>query len=118
MDKNAPEAANAGFLYDGLLVARCVTPDSHGFTIATPTAQIVDLGTEFAVEVAQSGNVEVHVLEGKVESRLKLSGGGYGKPMPLAADQAIRIPSDGSRVAHIATTPERFAIASEPYPNA
>ena len=51
-------------LQSGRLTARA--PESaSGFTVETPTAQIVDLGTEFGVTVGDNAS-EVHVFEGEV----------------------------------------------------
>lgn len=38
-----------------------------GFTVSTPTARIVDLGTEFEVAVNEAGESDVEVLKGEVE---------------------------------------------------
>lgn len=47
--------------------ARALVPDAaHGFQLLTSKGQVVDLGTEFAVEVDKSGT-QVEVLEGEVE---------------------------------------------------
>jgi hypothetical protein len=40
------------------------------FSIRTPTATVVDLGTEFGVEVDKSGASMTHVYQGKVELRV------------------------------------------------
>lgn len=55
-------------LISGRLVAR-VPKAAIGFTVLTPESEIVDLGTEFGVEVARDGATEVHVLEGEVKAR-------------------------------------------------
>lgn len=52
----------------GKLVAR-VPQNAIGFRIDTPTAEIIDLGTEFGVDVNTNGNSQVHVLEGEVKAR-------------------------------------------------
>jgi hypothetical protein len=49
----------------GQIAAR-VTPKGIGFTVETPTAKIVDLGTEFCVAVNNDGDTEVHVLAGAI----------------------------------------------------
>ena len=41
-------------------------PQAHGFTIAAPGVDIVDLGTEFAVQVDSEGISDIHVLDGEV----------------------------------------------------
>lgn len=44
-----------------------VPPPSLGFAILAPQFELVDLGTEFGVSVADDGSASVHVFEGKVE---------------------------------------------------
>ena len=55
-----------GFLRRGKLVAR-VPSRAIGFTVATPAAEVVDLGTEFGVEVDEQKRTDVHVIRGKVQ---------------------------------------------------
>ena len=50
----------------GKLVGQ-VPANAHRFTIRTQQADIVDLGTEFAVEVDPAGVSQVHVLDGLVQ---------------------------------------------------
>jgi hypothetical protein len=60
-------SANAAYCSRGKLRAT-VPPQAQGFTVRTPEIELVDRGTEFGLQVAQSGNkTEVHVFEGKVE---------------------------------------------------
>ncbi len=58
--------ANRAHLESGRIMAH-VPQQAIGFTIETQTTDIVDLGTEFGVEVTPSGATEVQVLEGEVE---------------------------------------------------
>jgi ferric-dicitrate binding protein FerR (iron transport regulator) len=60
------ESSKRGFLASGKLVAQVPGP-AAGFIVNTPTANVVDLGTSFALDVSQSKGTEVHVLEGVVE---------------------------------------------------
>lgn len=55
-------------LYKGNLVAN-VPEQAIGFTVLTPSSEIIDLGTEFAVGVSDSGASEVHVMQGEVKAR-------------------------------------------------
>mgnify|MGYP003634718971 CR=1 FL=1 len=41
---------------------------AKGFTVVTAESEIVDLGTEFAMEVGPTGQTEVHVFDGEVEA--------------------------------------------------
>lgn len=44
-----------------------VPPNAIGFSVLTPRFELVDLGTEFAVDVASDGRSDVHVFDGEVE---------------------------------------------------
>ena len=59
------QSADGGLLREGCLTAR-VGPKSAGFTVRTPDATVVDLGTEFGVAVPQSGPSQVEVFVGQV----------------------------------------------------
>ncbi len=48
-------------------VSAVVPPEGIGFTIDTPSAEVIDYGTEFAVDVADDLSSEVHVFSGEVE---------------------------------------------------
>lgn len=43
-----------------------VPPGAEGFTLKTPNAEVVDLGTSFGVELTESGDACVSVFEGEV----------------------------------------------------
>lgn len=59
------KSAAAGELRTGKLTA-LVPPQAVGFQVGTPTAEVVDLGTEFGLDVADGGETEVHVFTGEV----------------------------------------------------
>ena len=50
-------------------VTAVVPEEAVGFRVDTPSAEIIDLGTSFGVNVAEDGESEVHVLEGEILSR-------------------------------------------------
>ena len=104
---------NQGFLHHGLLVAT-VPKRAVGFTIDTPTAEIVDRGTEFGVTVAADGTTDVQVLKGLVQMRpsagtkrrtaTPLSAGSAGRvraPVRLQAPEVETIPFDAARYAAV-----------------
>lgn len=65
-----------------------------GFTIDCPGSRVVDLGTEFGLEVRRGGEAEVHVMKGKVN----LVAGAQGTPQTseiLQPAQACRVEPDG-----------------------
>ena len=79
-----------------MLLVPDVPPAARGFTIKTSDMDVIDLGTEFGLEVGSGGKAKVHVFDGKVklnsgagDSRelkegegLDTTDGGAGKPMP------------------------------------
>ena len=97
-------------LHEGRLSAR-VSDDARGFTIETPSAEVVDFGTEFAVEVASDQSSEVHVFEGEVEVRPKLPETRTQqehRAVRLVANQATRFNSSGSAPLGIDLDSDRF----------
>ena len=76
-------------LNEGRLAAN-VTPQGIGFTVETPDAEVVDFGTEFAIEVVGQRSSEVHVFQGEVEVHLKQQDH-LIDPVRLVANQATRI---------------------------
>jgi hypothetical protein len=57
----------------GRLSAR-IPPEAVGFAVDTPGAQVIDLGTEFGVEVTSAGGSLLRVYAGKVEVQLRGAG--------------------------------------------
>ena len=56
---------NEGFCRFGKVKAH-VPENAHGFKVGSPQLALVDLGTEFGMDVPVSGNTEVHVFEGSI----------------------------------------------------
>lgn len=59
------ENATSIFVESGKVVCSCSTPESR-ITVRTPQTQVVDLGTEFAVEARADKSTRVAVLSGEV----------------------------------------------------
>ena len=55
-------------LASGLMTAT-VPPGAEGFTVDTPTAEVVDLGTSFGIDLGNDGFSNVSVFDGEVEIR-------------------------------------------------
>lgn len=92
-------------VHQGQLVANVPEP-AIGFTILTPSSEIVDLGTEFGVSVKDDGGSEVHVLDGEVKARsLKKK-----KYSNLFKDDAMSFDAM-QQAAVIQANPERFLRA-------
>lgn len=80
---------NAGRLAHGKLVAE-VPPGAEGFTVDCPDGQVVDFGTEFAIEAdPEKGTMEVGVFRGEVKVRPSVEN---GEPVPLYTGHAVRLP--------------------------
>jgi hypothetical protein len=68
-----------------------VPPAAKGFTVITPSGEVIDLGTKFGVDVSTSGSSEVHVFKGEVVA----SAGAASKKQSLKQDQALAL-EDGA----------------------
>ena len=53
-------------LQSGKMTAEILRPEARGFQVQTPRGNVIDLGTEFGVEVTPCQDVEVHVFRGEV----------------------------------------------------
>lgn len=83
-------------LVRGKVIAK-VPEEAIGFTVSTAAGAIVDLGTEFGVEVSTRGEVGVHVLDGAVALAAKRDKP-IGPPITLTAGLARRIETSGEIV--------------------
>lgn len=54
------------FLRAGKVSVEIMKPEARGFEVGTSKGSVVDLGTEFAVDVSPSQDVQVHVFKGEV----------------------------------------------------
>ena len=97
--------AGSSYLHSGKLVAT-VPRRAVGFEVITPTATIVDLGTEFGVEVSDHETTEVQVLAGKVQVVQEMPNRAPLKAQ-LTAGQAMLLGQDQSAVS-IPANPTKF----------
>lgn len=58
-------SSNSMNVLEGKIVATVVR-DAIGFVVNTPQGKVLDLGTEFGIQVDQSGQSQVHVFAGEV----------------------------------------------------
>jgi len=113
-------SSRLGYLHRGRLVG-AVPPPAVGFTIETPTVEIVDLGTEFGVDVDASGRTNVQVLEGAVKVNYSSSVGDAKlsrRSVRMSAGSAKRFSAqpgseDGITVSEIAAWLDRTASAGK-----
>jgi hypothetical protein len=84
-------------------IAAAVPHFARGYTILTPTSEVVDLGTEFGVAVDNSGSSEVHVFTGDVVARSR--GGRATKSDLVHARQDEAVQFDAK-----STGPQRISV--------
>ncbi len=108
---------NEGYLSRGKLVAH-VPRRASGFKLKTPQATIVDLGTEFGVNVDESGRTDVHVFQGCVLAELNgTEDSGKSVSRVLAANESVQLDaakgtidvlpsSDSQRPQYVRTLPK------------
>lgn len=82
------ESTSAATLHYGKAWADVPTP-AIGFTIDTPTAEVEDLGTRFALNVTAAGDSDIAVLEGEVRVGSRI--GADPHEQILAVNQAVRV---------------------------
>jgi hypothetical protein len=74
-----------------------IVEGAEGFTIETPGAAIVDLGTEFGVKVETNGRAQVVVYQGKAEASLLAPDGSPRRTQTLSAAQSVELdPGSGT----------------------
>ncbi len=96
----------------GRIVGKCPTSDSKGFTVDTPSATIVDLGTEFGVHTTSEGLTEVHVMTGKV-SLAPRTADNEASEVELGAGRGGIVTSGSSQIVEIESTPAQFVSSLE-----
>jgi hypothetical protein len=95
-------------LHGGQAVVR-VPSNAIGFQLETPGAQVVDLGTEFAVKAGPGMDTDVQVYEGAVITTPKRAATVGSFPQRLTAGNAARFTPEANRASQVlAYAPERF----------
>jgi hypothetical protein len=79
----------------------------HGFSIQSPTCQVVDLGTDFGMSVTEQGQSEVQVFKGKV-SFSRTNSLDMSPPQILTAGQGRRVDAGGETAVAIVSNPASF----------
>ena len=113
-------SASSGLLSSGRLTGKMTTEHSRGFAVRTPTANVVDLGTEFGVEVDVDGSTRSHVFAGVVRVELLRDDKPVqGQTIDLHANESVVVgkrPDSDERVLvvqSIAVKPERFVRSDQ-----
>lgn len=85
------------------LLSATVPPGAEGFRVDTPSAQVIDLGTAFGIELDREGLSKVSVFDGEVEV---VTDKDHQKRL-LTEGQSLELSSDGS-MSDIAFETQRF----------
>jgi len=92
----------------GRLVVR-VPSTAKGYAVDTPKARVVDLGTEFGVDVQADGETVVQVFAGSVVAELKKPDPPGRRSRRLVAGETVRIDASGAvELQKVTFSPERF----------
>jgi ferric-dicitrate binding protein FerR (iron transport regulator) len=97
---------NEAQLDRGQLTAH-VPPGATGYRIQTSTAEIEDLGTEFGLLVEADGDLEVHVLTGRVQTHFRDTSG-IQQTIPLNVTQGLRLTAENRTPMTIPSNAEAF----------
>jgi hypothetical protein len=98
------ENADRGRLELGSLAAE-VPPGASGFTVFTPSAEVKDIGTRFAVALLDTGRTEFEVFEGEVRARSTMAGSASES---FKKGQTAAVDDGQTDVQSIPTSPIRF----------
>lgn len=86
------ESENKTRLTSGRATTYC-PEQARGFVMLTPTSYIRDLGDAFSVDVRNSDETDLHVLEGEVE--VATTGRNGAKPRIIRQREAVRLAAGG-----------------------
>ncbi len=82
-----------------------VPPQAQGFLLTTPNSSVLDLGTEFGLDVQTANRTEVHVIEGMIEAQ-SLATKVQGTSVQVRQSEAIAINRKG--ISSVPYDPDRF----------
>ncbi len=90
------EAKSRIYLKSGRLVVSIENSNEDRFVVRTPQATVVDLGTEFGVEIDAQGNTQAHVFQGEAELRSGSDPLKYSSALSLKVGQGGRSDAAGN----------------------
>jgi hypothetical protein len=88
-----------------------VPKGAEGFIVASPSSAVVDLGTEFAMNLEDDGHAQVMVFEGAAETALLDTGGIAKVTQTINRSEAYELDPESGRIAASSARPERFVAA-------
>ncbi len=96
----------------GKLTAK-IAKGAEGYSVLTPRATVVDLGTELGIEVDDAGATDVVVFEGSVDLRYRSQPGGQAQQRRLTMGEAMHFDAYGTISRITSITDQRFS--DEPF---
>lgn len=109
-------AINQVFCQHGKLRAR-VPRGAEGFTVLAPGYEIVDLGTEFALNLEQGGKSQVMVFEGEAAVSVLGKDGRSVRGVLLEQRRSAEIDSNAGRIQELPPQAESFVPLTEVVPS-
>ena len=88
-------------------LAASVPEGAEGFTVRTPSMNVIDLGTEFGVVVNTSGETDVHVFKGVVQAET-VTDSGKPQQVQLKAREAIQYNQESKKIVHVKACDKKF----------
>ena len=85
---------------------------AEGFMMTTASTAVVDLGTEFALNVGEDGHTQIMVIEGAAEAALLDRAGVPTLTRSMTPNEAVDVDPEAGRIAPSAAKAERFAAAT------
>jgi hypothetical protein len=92
----------------GTLTAH-VNHGAEGFTIDTPRTSVVDLGTDFGIDVSQHGSTDVVVFTGAVDLHYDDTQGERSQQR-LLAGEAVRVSGEGTASRIVSIMDSQFSV--------
>ena len=86
-----------------------IGPNAKGFSIITPQATVIDLGTEFGIEVNEVGATDVVVFKGAVDVDYPTTLEGAARQQRLRTGEAVHLDASGTASRIVAITNGRFS---------
>jgi len=82
-----------------------------GFTVHCPHATLVDLGTQFGVDVGSDGDARVEVFQGSVRAEVISGSSPTENAQVLTAGQAADVSTDAVKLDSNGSSPQHFVLA-------
>jgi hypothetical protein len=105
-------AADRVFFHHGKLRAR-VLRGAEGFTVVTDGYEVVDLGTEFAMNLQPGGKSQVMVFEGEAAVSVLGEDGRSVRGALLERRRSVEVDPDGGTIREVPPQPESFVPLGE-----